>query len=114
VSETYRATKSYHSPYTAPLTLRQGERLGWEPRECEWPGWIWCTTKGGESRWVPENWVEKEGDSCVLRRDYTATELSVEEGETLTVEFTEAEWGWATNESGQSGWVPLECLELLG
>jgi hypothetical protein len=30
------------------------------------------------------------------------------------VEFTEAEWGWATNESGQSGWVPLECLELPG
>jgi len=26
---------------------------------------------------VPENWVEIEGDSCVMKRDYDATELSV-------------------------------------
>jgi len=75
--------------------------------------WIWCTTDEGESRWVPENWIEKEGEQCVLLRPYTATELSVEEGETVTVEFEESSWGWATNESGQNGWVPLECLEGL-
>jgi len=57
--------------------------------------------------------VEKEGDQCVLLRDYTATELNVEEGKTVTVEFTEAEWGWVTNDSGQTGWVPLECLEAV-
>ena len=56
---------------------------------------------------VPENWVEKEGEYRVLQRDYTATELSVEEGETVTVLLMESDWGWATNESGQSGWVPL-------
>ena len=57
--------------------------------------------------------MEKDGEFCVLQRDYTATELSVEEGETLTVEFTEAEWGWATKESGQRGWVTMECLEPI-
>jgi hypothetical protein len=60
---------------------------------------------------VPENWVEKEGDHCVLLREYTATELNVEEGETVAVELTESEWGWATREGGESGWVPMECLE---
>jgi uncharacterized protein YgiM (DUF1202 family) len=34
----------------------------------------------------------------------------VEEGEALTVLEVESSWGWATNESGDSGWVPLECL----
>ena len=110
MSERYRVVKSYESPYTEPLTLPKGERLRWEPRECESPGWIWCTTDGGESRWVPENWVEKEGESCVLQRDYTATEQSVEEGETVAVLPVESGWGWATNESGQSGWVPMECV----
>jgi uncharacterized protein YgiM (DUF1202 family) len=62
---------------------------------------------------VPENWVEKEGEPCALLRDYTATELNVEEGETVTVEFEESEWGWVTNESGRTGWVPLEFLEAL-
>ena len=60
---------------------------------------------------MPESWLEKKGERCVLQRDYTATELSVEEGETVTVLLMESGWGWATNESGQSGWVPLECLD---
>jgi uncharacterized protein YgiM (DUF1202 family) len=59
---------------------------------------------------LPENWLEKEGEYCVLQRDYTATELCVDEGETVTVEFVESGWGWVTNESGRSGWVPLEHL----
>jgi hypothetical protein len=59
---------------------------------------------------VPEDWVETEGQFCVLERPYTATELSVEEGETVTVLLVESGWAWATNESGQSGWVPLEYL----
>ena len=108
--ERHRVIKSYESPYTEPLTLPRGERLRWEPLECQWPGWVWCTTEGGESRWVPENWVEKEGECCVLQRPYTATELNVEEGETVTVLLMESGWGWVTNESGQSGWVPLENL----
>ncbi|HUS70476.1 MAG TPA: SH3 domain-containing protein [Anaerolineae bacterium] len=111
MSATYRVIKSYQSPYTAPLTLPKGGRLRWEPRECEWPVWIWCTTGDGESRWVPEHWVEKEGEFCVLQRDYTATELSVEEGETVTVVLVENGWGWATNEGGESGRVPLVHLE---
>ncbi|HUW96528.1 MAG TPA: SH3 domain-containing protein [Anaerolineae bacterium] len=54
--------------------------------------------------------MEKEGECCVLQRPYTATELNVEEGETVTVLLMESGWGWVTNESGQSGWVPLENL----
>jgi len=110
MSGKYLVRKSYHSPYTVALALPRGERMRWEPRECQWPGWIWCNTEGGESRWVPENWVEKEGEQCVLQRPYTATELSVEEGERVTVLLMESGWGWVTNESGQSGWVPLEYL----
>jgi uncharacterized protein YgiM (DUF1202 family) len=62
---------------------------------------------------VPENWVDREGDHCVLLRDYSATELSVQEGETVTVQFEESEWGWATNQNGKRGWVPLEYLQTL-
>ena len=39
--------------------------------------------------------------------------LRVEKGETVTVLLMESGWGWATNESGQSGWVPLGGLEAL-
>ena len=33
--------------------------------ETEWPKWIWCTNDAGKSVWVPENWVEIEGDHDV-------------------------------------------------
>jgi hypothetical protein len=49
-------------------------------------------------------------DHCLRQRDYTATGLSVEEGETVTVESEESEWGWVSNESG---WVPLEYLTCV-
>ena len=48
--------------------------------ETEWLGWIWCTDSSGKSAWVPENWVEIEGDSSVMKRDCDTTELSVAAG----------------------------------
>ena len=47
MSKTYRVVGSHRAVYTEPLTLRQGERLRWEDEECEWPGWIWCTSESG-------------------------------------------------------------------
>jgi hypothetical protein len=50
---------------------------------------------------VPEKWVKNEGEFCVLQRDYAATELSVEDGDTVTVELMERGWGWAFEEEGR-------------
>jgi hypothetical protein len=36
--------------------------------------------------------VEIEGDSCAMKRDYNSTELVVEVGEALPVEFEESGW----------------------
>jgi hypothetical protein len=48
-----------------------------------------------------------------MRRDYDATELSVEVGEKLTMGEEESGWAWCTNREGRRGWVPLEHLEVL-
>lgn len=50
---------------------------------------------------MPENWVKMEGDSCVMKRDYNAREMSLEVGELLTVEFEESGWAWATTVTGE-------------
>jgi hypothetical protein len=62
------------------------------------------------SAWVHENWVEIDGVSCVITRDYNSTELAVDVGEVLTVEFEESGWAWVTKEGGENGWVPLVNL----
>ncbi|MGB3905715.1 MAG: SH3 domain-containing protein [Anaerolineae bacterium] len=109
--ETYRVIKAHRCPDPDPLIVRKGDRLRFERRETEWAGWIWCTDSSGKRAWVPENWVEIEGDSCVMKRDYNAIELSVEVGEALTVEFEESGRAWVTKDSGESGWVPSEHLD---
>ena len=112
--ETYRVIKAHQSPDPDPLMVRKGDSLSFERRETEWSGWIWCTNSSGKGAWVPENWVQIEGDSCVMKRDYNAIELAVEVGEVLTVEFEETGWAWAMKKSGESGWVPLEYLDAAG
>lgn len=108
--ETCRVIKAHESADPDPWIVRKGDRLGFERRETEWAGWIWCTDNSGKSAWVPENWVQIEGDSCVMKRDYNGTELAVDVGEVVTVEFEESAWAWVTRESGERGWVPLDNL----
>ena len=108
--ERYRVIKAHDPEFPEPWTVRKGERLRFEGRETESVGWIWCTDDAGEARWVPKTWVEIEGDSCVMKRDYNSTGLGVGVGEVLTVELEESGWAWVTKESGESGRVPLVNL----
>ena len=110
-SVSYRATKSYVSPYERTVMFLKGERLQYERRESEWPGWLWCTSSAGENAWVPEAWVAVEADACVMMRDYVARELSLKPGDEVRATLRESGWVWATTPSGKTGWVPLNCLE---
>lgn len=107
----YRVTKAYKSPYERTIRFRKGEILRFERRKTEWSGWLWCTSGSGECAWVPEAWVELGAATCVMTRDYTARELSVQEGEEVRATLAESGWVWASTPSGGEGWVPLECLE---
>ena len=107
-----RVIAAYQSPYTDPVAFSAGEELAIAEKACEWPGWVWCTKRDGNSRWVPEAYVERRDDTGVMRRDYEATELSVSVGEELVMgEEEESEWVWCTNRGGRSGWVPLDNIE---
>ena len=102
--------RAHQSSDEKPLVVSRGERLSFERRKTEWPGWIWCIDKGGRSGWVPEAWVEITGDGCRMKKDYDATELTVSAGEQVTVEIKESGWAWVRTRGGQSGWVPGYCL----
>lgn len=107
--------KKPHGPESGDvLSVKQGARLEFERRPAEWEGWIWCTSPGGASAWVPESWVTVEGRSCVMLKDYVSRELTLEAGQEVTGEFTENGWVWVRNGDGDEGWVPLECLEQTG
>ncbi|MFX1499836.1 MAG: SH3 domain-containing protein [Promethearchaeota archaeon] len=108
-----RVIKKYESPYTDPFLITKGEILSISEKDSEWSGWIWCTKKNGISRWVPESYLEIEGNSGKANQDYNATELSVNVGEELFIEQEEAGWYWVTNQQGKSGWVQIKNVQLI-
>ncbi len=93
-----------------PLIVRGGDRLRWERRPTQWEGWLWCEAPNGHDGWVPETYVELDGDECVLQRDYDARELAVPVGETVTVLEAVSGWAFVRTAAGAHGWVPLRCL----
>jgi hypothetical protein len=87
-----------------------GDRLTVGNKESRWEGWLWCTDEQGQSRWIPERYLEVRGDVAIALRAYDATELTVKEGERVTGGELESDWFWCISLDGQSGWVPLENL----
>ena len=105
--------RAYQTPLGRSWVVRKGERVRFERRKTDFEGWIWCIKESGESAWVPESWVEIEGGTCVFLRDYDSTELNVERGDVVDGELKASGWLWATNNRGDEGWVPLNCLKII-
>ena len=109
----YRVVKAHEGSIGDMLVVREGERLAFERRKTEFEGWIWCVSRSGQVAWVPEAWVSLEGRSCVMRRDYDSTELTVGVGEEVTGALVESGWAWVRTSDGREGWVPVNCIEKI-
>lgn len=105
-----KVIKEHRSVYPNPLKIAKGTVVKIEQRECEWEGWFWCITEDNEG-WIPEPYVKVDGNRAEFLRDYDATELNVDAGEELTLLYELNGWFWSQKESGESGWVPGECLK---
>jgi len=110
MTSTFRVIKAYKSAYPDPIIFKKGDILSTSPRESDWPGWLWCETTNGESRWVPDAYVNQSDGQTVMRHDYNPLELSVQVDELLTAYEQVNGWAWCINTNKQQGWVPLDCL----
>ena len=112
---TARATANYETIYTDPLTFRTGEELTLGRRDDEWVGWVWCVNAASKGGWAPLSYIEERGEGAgVARQDYTASEMPLHAGDALTLHYEESGWYWATNATGQSGWVPRTHITMEG
>lgn len=105
----------YAAAYPDPLTVHVGEKVRLVARISEWPGWIWCVNTANRGGWVPETYLMRKDDrNGVILTNYSAAELTVAEQEELAVEREESGWLWCTNQRGDSGWVPAQCVQIVG
>jgi hypothetical protein len=108
-----RVIANYDSAYPDPFFAKTGDKLTIIPKDSPWPGWLWCTDSHGESRWLPQSYLDIKGDIGTLLYDYSAVELTIRIDEQLTI-IKEAEgWYWCTNGKGQTGWAPGECVKII-
>jgi uncharacterized protein YgiM (DUF1202 family) len=110
----YQVVKDYSVYYTNAIVMQSGDKMTISEKESEWAGWVWCThDSNGKSGWVPEKYVERQGDQATALVAYDAKELAVQVGEELTATREESGWVWCTNQQSESGWVPLDNLEKM-
>jgi hypothetical protein len=107
----YIITKPHKASYPEALIAAKGSRLSFERKPTEWAGWLWCIDSAGKSGWVPESWVNIDGDHCTLIRDYSTAELTINIGDIVNGDVIESGWVWVQNQKGDFGWVPLNCVE---
>jgi uncharacterized protein YgiM (DUF1202 family) len=93
--------------------MKAGEKLQVGERDTMWPAFVRCKIKEGNEGWVPESFIERDGDVGIARVDYSAVELTVISGDTMILEKETGGWYWATNEAGWSGWIPADNVEIL-
>jgi SH3-like domain-containing protein len=105
-----RVVRDYSAQYPDPITVRAGDRVAVGADDPQFPGWRWCTGPDGRQGWVPEEFLQRTGSVAVMRRDYTARELSVPAGADVAIHDRVAGWLWVTDVNGIQGWIPESCL----
>jgi hypothetical protein len=75
-----RVVHEYTAQYPDPITVRAGDRVVVGADDPAFPGWRWCTGPDRRAGWVPERFLQAQGQQVVMLRDYTARELSVRAG----------------------------------
>jgi hypothetical protein len=112
MSQKIRVLRDYAAQYSDPLAVNQGDAVTVGRRDDEYPGWIWCKAASGKSGWVPESWMEINEGTGKMLRDYSARELTVCEGNNLTMIMTESGWYYCESDSGARGWIPAANAEV--
>jgi hypothetical protein len=102
--------EDYRAQYPDPIIMKTGDPLQLGEEDVDWVGWIWCTNAAGKGGWVPLDCISGSGETGTALCDYSAAELTARAGECLMVLEERSGWVRATNERGETGWIPIENI----
>jgi hypothetical protein len=109
----YRVTQVHKSSFDNFLVAEKGDRVRLGSQDPEMPGWYWCTAQNGVEAWVPESYLELNGDTATFKQSYNSVEHNAQPGE--LVQFLGETLGWVEclNKEWKYGWLPESKLEKI-
>lgn len=106
--------REYTSAFPDPISIKKASAVVISHSDLEYRGWVWVTLPSGKAGWAPQQiFTPISTYEVICLEDYTAHELSVSSSERITVIKSLNGWFWALKNSGESGWVPEECVSIL-
>ncbi|MEG3133071.1 SH3 domain-containing protein [Rouxiella sp. T17] len=106
--------RNYTSAFPDPILITKNDTAVISHCDLEYPGWVWITLPSGKAGWAPQQiFSPLSSNEVMCLENYTAHELSVSCNEKITVIKSLNSWYWALKHTGESGWVPEECVNLL-
>ncbi|PLX16264.1 MAG: hypothetical protein C0601_10650 [Candidatus Muiribacterium halophilum] len=109
-----RVIRDYKCAYPEPLIAKEGDTFKMKRKKAEWKGWKWCIrNEDGARGWIPEVYIKIDGGNATLKQDYDATELTVKQGDKLTILTEAAGWYYCSNKEKEKGWVPKANTRVL-
>lgn len=108
-----RVIATHRAPDRPAIRVASGDTVMLGERDIDWPHFVWATLASGLGGWIPAALFDSERGAATAREDYDTRELDAEAGEMLTLHHEMAEWWWAENALGRTGWIPARTIEPL-
>ncbi|WHY78424.1 SH3 domain-containing protein [Neobacillus sp. WH10] len=109
----YTVIKGHISNYPDPIVLKKEQEVLYGKEDTQFPNWIFCksitTNKEG---WVPKQILTAPNNHgiAIVTKDYSAHELTANQGEILLCLEHLNDWTYCKTENGEIGWIPTSCL----
>ncbi len=109
----YRVTKMHKASFSEALMAEKGDRVRVGREDPEMPGWYWCRDKKDREAWIPETYLDFNGEEAVFKQPYNSIEHTVDLGEIVQYLGESLCWTECLDNEWKYGWIPSHKLEKI-
>lgn len=108
-----RVLATHRAPDRPAIKIARGEVVTLGARDVDWPQFVWATRADGLGGWVPAALFERDRGPSPALDDYDTLELDADIGSVVRLHREQAQWWWASDADGRTGWIPARVLAPL-
>jgi len=105
-----RVVRPHEASFDYNVVFKTGDKVKVGREDPEMPGWYWCENHMGVWSWIPEEYVDIDGEEGTITTGYDTGELTVEPGEVFE-HVAEVKYWTLCRDVVWEGWTPTENLE---